>query len=245
MLTDNKSYNVYCDESCHLENDHEKVMTLGAIWCPAEVKKDMFSRIRGIKEKHGLPKDFEIKWTKVSPAKVEFYKEMLNFFFNEPHLHFRAVVIKDKDKLDHSKFRNQDHDVWYYKMFFCLLNVIFEPHSRYRIYLDKKDTRSGEKIKKLHDVLCNSKYDFSKEIIENVQSVHSHEIELLQLADLLIGAVGYANRALKTSWAKLELVSLIRDRSGYSLSSTTLLKEEKVNLFFWRPKKGDENAEWF
>ena len=145
-------------------------------------------------------------------------------------MHFRAVVIKDKDKLDHSKFRNQDHDVWYYKMFFCLLNIIFEPHSRYRIYLDKKDTRSGEKIKKLHDVLCNSKYDFSREIIEIVQSVHSHEIELLQLADLLIGAVGYANRALKTSRAKLELVSLIRDRSGYSLSSTTLLKEEKVNL---------------
>src|SRR3989339_1832762 len=159
MLTDNKSYNVYCDESCHLENDHKNVMTLGAIWCPDEVKKDMFSRIRGIKEKHGLSKDFEIKWTKVSPAKVEFYKDMLNFFFNEPHLHFRAVVIKDKDKLDHSKFRNQDHDVWYYKMFFCLLNIIFEPHSRYRIYLDKKDTRSGEKIKKLHDVLCNSKYD--------------------------------------------------------------------------------------
>ena len=26
-------YNVYCDESCHLENDHQKVMTLGAVWC--------------------------------------------------------------------------------------------------------------------------------------------------------------------------------------------------------------------
>jgi len=27
-------YNIYCDESCHLENDGEKVMVLGAIWCP-------------------------------------------------------------------------------------------------------------------------------------------------------------------------------------------------------------------
>jgi hypothetical protein len=243
MLTENKLYNVYCDESCHLENDHKNVMTLGALWCLDEIKKDMFSGIRAIKEKHGLARDFEIKWTKVSPAKVNFYKDLLNFFFEEQRLHFRAVVIKDKDELDHSRFENQDHDTWYYKMFFCLLNVVFEPHSRYRIYLDKKDTRCGEKIQKLHDVLCNSKYDFSKEIIEDVRSVHSHEIELLQLADLLIGAVGYANRGLRTSSAKMELVDLIREKSGYSLSSTTLFKEEKMNLFFWKPKKGDENAE--
>jgi hypothetical protein len=243
MLTENKLFNVYCDESCHLENDHKNVMTLGALWCLDEAKKDMFDRIRTIKKNHGLSKDFEIKWTKVSPAKVDFYKDLLSFFFDEPVLHFRAVVIKDKDQLDHSRFENQDHDTWYYKMFFCLLNVVFEPHSRYRIFLDKKDTRSGEKIIKLHDVLCNSKYDFSKEIIETVQSVHSHEVELLQLADLLIGAVGYANRELKTSSAKMELISLIRERTGYSLTSTTLFKEEKMNLFFWKPKKGDENVQ--
>ena len=27
-----KEYNVYCDESCHLENDNINVMTLGAVW---------------------------------------------------------------------------------------------------------------------------------------------------------------------------------------------------------------------
>lgn len=26
--------NVYCDESCHLGNDHQKVMVLGAVWYP-------------------------------------------------------------------------------------------------------------------------------------------------------------------------------------------------------------------
>jgi len=25
-------YNIYCDESCHLENDHEPVMLVGAVW---------------------------------------------------------------------------------------------------------------------------------------------------------------------------------------------------------------------
>ncbi len=29
-------FNVYCDESCHLENDHQSAMVLGAVWCPLE-----------------------------------------------------------------------------------------------------------------------------------------------------------------------------------------------------------------
>lgn len=31
-----ETFNLYCDESCHLENDHQKVMVLGAVWCPLE-----------------------------------------------------------------------------------------------------------------------------------------------------------------------------------------------------------------
>jgi hypothetical protein len=238
-----KLFNVYCDESCHLENDQEKVMTLGALWCPTEITKDMFSGIRAIKTKHGFPTSFEVKWTKVSKAKTDFYLDLLKMFFDEKGLHFRAVVIKDKDSLEHEKFDGQDHNVWYYKMFFVLLNALLDPSAGYKIYLDKKDTRSGEKIKKLHDVLCNSKYDFSKDIIQVVQSVHSQEIELLQLADLLIGAVGYANKGLDTNSGKVELVKYIGSRSGYSLKANTLLKEEKLNLFFWTPRKGVSHDE--
>ncbi len=28
--------NRYCDESCHLEHDQQKVMVLGAVWIPEE-----------------------------------------------------------------------------------------------------------------------------------------------------------------------------------------------------------------
>ena len=40
-------FNVYCDESCHLENDHQKAMVMGAIWCPLE-------KTREISVHHGL-----------------------------------------------------------------------------------------------------------------------------------------------------------------------------------------------
>ena len=35
-------YNIYCDESCHLQNDKSNVMVLGAIWCAKEKKQEIY-----------------------------------------------------------------------------------------------------------------------------------------------------------------------------------------------------------
>ena len=226
-------FNVYCDESCHLENDQQKVMVLGAVWCPLKETRDISKNIRGIKTRNGLKSKFEIKWAKVSPAKIEFYLDLIEYFFDDPNLHFRALIVPDKSKLNHEAFGGQDHDIWYYKMYFDMLKVVFNPEDHYRVYLDIKDTHGGAKIAKLHDVLSNNMYDFSREIIERIQLVRSHEVELLQLADLIIGAVSYINRGLAESPAKRALVELIRQESGYDLTRTTLLREDKVNLFRW------------
>jgi hypothetical protein len=226
------TYNVYCDESCHLEHDCQPIMVLGAVWCPAEKSRSISVDIREIKKRHNMPPKFESKWIKVSPAKLNFYKELLDYFFDNADLHFRALVVPDKLLLKHEVF-GQDHDTWYYKMYFDLLKVILNPDDRYRIYLDIKDTRSSVKMDKLHDVLCNNMYDFQRQIIERVQAVRSHEIEILQLTDLLVGIISYANRGLSDSQAKATLVKHMKNRSGYELTKTTLLRENKVNLFLW------------
>jgi hypothetical protein len=227
-------FNVYCDESCHLEHDHQKAMVLGAIWCPLDKSREIAVRLREIKQKHGLTPQFEVKWTKVSPAKTRLYLDLVDYFFDDDDLHFRALIVPDKSKLQHDAIPGQDHDTWYYKMYFDMLKVIFRPDARYRVYLDIKDTRGAEKTAKLHEVLCNNMYDFSRKVIERVQLVHSHEIEQLQLADLMIGAISYLNRGLQGSRAKKALVARIRERSGYNLTKTTLYREDKVNLFSWR-----------
>lgn len=229
-------YNIYCDESCHLEHDSLPVMVLGAAWCPLNKAHEIAEHIREIKARHGLANGFEVKWTKVSPAKQDFYMEVLDYFFQETDLHFRALVVADKSKLEHEA-HHQDHDTWYYKMYFNMLKTLLGPHDKFRIYLDVKDTRSAEKIRKLHDVLCNNMYDFDKRIITSVQTVRSHEVEQIQLADLLIGAVGYANRGLETNSAKVALVKRMQERSGYSLKWSTLFREDKVNIFRWEGRE--------
>jgi len=34
-------FNVYCDESCHLEHDHQGVIVSGAIWCSFEKTREI------------------------------------------------------------------------------------------------------------------------------------------------------------------------------------------------------------
>ena len=228
-------YNVYCDESCHLENDGQKAMVLGAVWCPKDKRLEIAERIREIKQKHGLGRDFEIKWTKVSPSKLAFYQDIVDYFFDDDDLHFRGLVVPDKSVLDHERHQ-QDHDEWYYKMYFTMLKTVFDPDSRYYVYIDIKDTLGHEKVSKLQDILCTNAYDFSRRMIADVKRVHSHEVEHLQIADLLIGALSYLHRELTGNSAKQALIARIRQRSGYRLTFNTMIRELKFNLLIWNSR---------
>ena len=226
-------FNIYCDESCHLEHDGEKAMVLGGVWCPADKKDEIFRLLREIKEEHGLNKHFEIKWNKVSKGKLEFYMDVINYFFDNSDLHFRVLVVPNKSELKHEEF-GHSHDTFYYKMYFNLLKTLFEPDCGYNIYIDIKDTRGQKKVDKLHEVLCNNHYDFNRELIKKVQQVRSEEVELVALADLLIGAMSYLHRGKTTSEAKLKLIERIKERSKYNLMASTLYRENKFNIFVWR-----------
>ena len=92
------------------------------------------------------------------------------------------------------------------------------------------------KVNKLHDVLCNSNYDFNRNMIKKIQQIRSHEVELMGLSDLLVGAMSYLHRGLCGSQTKLALIERIRQRSGYTLLSNTLYRENKFNLFIWKSK---------
>ncbi|HAT4308647.1 TPA: DUF3800 domain-containing protein [Clostridium perfringens] len=229
--------NIYCDESCHLENDLSDVMVLGGIACNKDEKVKIFNDIRRIKVKHNLSSWFEIKWTKVSSSKIEFYKELIDYFFNND-LKFRGVIAKNKKGLDHDKYNNGDYNEWYYKMYYLLLDHMIIPMDRYRIFIDIKDTKGGPKVEKLHEVLCNNKYDFKREVIEDIKQINSKESEILQLTDLFIGALSYKNRGLDGSESKLKIINYIENRYNKKLNQSTHRCEAKFNLFVWDPREG-------
>jgi len=231
-------FNIYCDESCHLENDGQPVMVLGALSCPTDQARAMSLKIREVKRKYKLADNFEIKWAKVSPAQVGFYLELVDLFFATDCLLFRGLVVPNKEALRHAEFQ-QTHDKWYYKMYYLLLRPIPQPPNQYQIFLDIKDTRGGRKVRELEQYLKHGVRDFEGEVILGIQQAHSRELAVMQLADLLIGALSYLHRQLAGSPAKLMLIERIKQRSGLTLKWSTAPGRKKYDLFVWEANQGD------
>jgi len=232
----NDRVHIYCDESCHLERDHKSAMVLAAVSCRAANYKQIGRAIKVLKSRHGIPVGREIKWAQVSPATLGFYCDLVSLFFDEPSLGFRGVVVPDKQALDHERF-DQTHDDFYYKMWWQLLTRMIDDQRVFRIFVDIKDTHSNTKLSKLHEVLCNTYYDFNNDRIESIEAVRSHDVPLVQLADVLAGVLSHQFRGIQGSQAKKALIQHVKERSGLSLERSTPPGARKFNLFVWRARE--------
>lgn len=228
-------YNIYCDESCHLEHDESDVMAIGAIWCEKQYIKAINDEIRKLKIKHNLSSWFEIKWVKVSPAKIEFYLDVLNYFMKNKNLHYRGIIAKGKKHLDHRMYNNNEYDLWYYKMYFLMLDWIIKPLEQYNIFMDIKDTNGGKRVRKLQEVLSNNKYDFNGECVRNVVQVNSRESELLQVGDLISGAMTHYIRFGENDSAKGCIIKELKKE--YDIDTSSCYSADKFNLFYWEGRK--------
>ena len=229
-------YNIYCDESCHLPHDNSDIMVIGGISCPKDKAAYINKCIFKIKETYGIYHFAEIKWTKVSESKYEMYKELVDLFFDNSFLSFRAVVAKNKSSLNYEKY-HLTHDDWYQRIYYLTLREMLYISNQYHVYIDIKDTKGSEKIETLKNVLNNVVDYFYDETVESIQLVRSDQIQLMQLADLLIGAVSYSNRKLTGNTAKEKLIEHIQSKTFRMLTQTSPKNEEKFNVFHWEPRK--------
>ncbi|MDY2640195.1 DUF3800 domain-containing protein [Limosilactobacillus fermentum] len=220
-------FNVYCDESGHLEHDEVNVMVIGGIAIDNEFRKKAYSDIKQIKIKYGIPIHREIKWTKVSKGELDYYKSLIDYFIENEQLRFRAIIVPDKTRLDHARF-NQTQDEFYYKIYYDMLKKVLLNHDVIRVYIDIKDTNSSYKVEKLTKYLNNTYTAHRNDV--KIMQIRSHENSLLQMADLLIGCVMYKNRNLTSSSAKLELVKYLESKINSSLNRTSYYSELKFNL---------------
>lgn len=219
------TFNLYCDESCHLENDPHTFMLLGFVKAPYNQIKRHKSRISTILKQHNFY--YELKWSNLSDSKFTLYKEIVEYFF-DAELSFRAIIV-NKNEIKNENF-HQDFNTFYYKMYYQLLNHNINMENRYNVYLDIKDDLSADKVHTLQDIM-NVKYG----VFRNIQNIRSHESIFIQLCDILLGAVSYQNNNLdKKVTAKNRIIDMISKQTKHDLRSSTYPNEEKFNLFFIR-----------
>ncbi len=214
---------LYCDESRHLPHDRESHMLLGLVSCPKERAAEFNHQLTAIIERHGLPKHFEVKWTKVSPAGLPLYRDLLDWFLATPAVEFHALVLPNKQQV-FSRVADTKRDDIYYTLYYELLRGFQTTEQRYHAFLDIKDTRGREKLHQLKSWLALNNPALAEPGKLELQHVHSGEIRLLQVTDLLLGAVGYARRPRTEteSPAKRALIDHLESNLALRLAHNTL-----------------------
>lgn len=221
-----KTFNLYCDESTHLIHDGHPYMLLSYISIAYPQIRLAKEEIKAIKRKFNYTE--ELKWTNIHSATYKVYAELVDWFFMND-LEFRAVVV-DKSQIDEKRADYSFND-FYFRMYFQLLHTKVDFQNRYNVFLDIKDTCSGEKLEKMKKIMS---YNSS---IGTLQFIPSRESVFIQLADVLMGAINYNLRIQKGDVkgnviAKLKLIEKIKRHSNISLNTTTPLSRNKFNLFF-------------
>jgi hypothetical protein len=216
-----KTFNMYCDESTHLQKDSMPFMLISYICCPYNQLKKHKEEIKELKYKHSFRG--EIKWVNVSESKYDFFDDLIRYFFKSD-LTFRSIIVK-KEQIDENR-EGFTYDDFYFKMYYQLLFHKINPDYHYNIYLDIKDTCSQSKLGRLSEILDHT------QAISKIQFIKSYESSLMQLSDLIMGAINYHLRQENKVMAKNKLIEIIQSHTKLSLKRSTHKHEEKFNLFF-------------
>jgi hypothetical protein len=220
MSIENKTFNFYCDESTHLQNDGMPYMIIAYVSTPYNQLKQHKDHLKLLKAEHKFKG--EIKWSNVSAGQYPFYADLIDYFFST-ELAFRSVIVR-KAQINESKEGFTFND-FYFKMYYQLLHHKINLEYNYNIYLDIKDTVSHKKLGKLKEIL---KYNAS---IRNFQFIHSYESSLMQLTDLIMGAINYKLRGENKVIAKNRLIEKIETNCKTPITKSTPKNEDKFNLF--------------
>lgn len=215
-----KTFNFYCDESTHLQNDGMPFMVIAYVSTAYNQMQQHKDHLKLLKAKHKVKG--EIKWSNVSSGQYPYYADLIDYFF-ATDLNFRSVIVK-KEQINKG-LEGFTYNDFYFKMYYQLLHHKINQQYNYNVYIDIKDTISYLKIRKLKEIL---RYNAS---IRNFQFIHSHEVSLMQLTDLIMGAINYKLRDKNKVTAKNKLIEKIEDHCDIPITQSTPKNENKFNLF--------------
>lgn len=229
-------FEVYCDESNPdvLTSQHPRArhLIIGSLWLPVELRDEIKSRLAVLRHRHRAWG--EIKWSKVSPNRQGFYVELIDLFISYgDSLRFRCIAV-DRAQLNMALHDN-DGELGFYKFYYQLLHHWLLDFNEYRIFCDAKSHRVPKRLPVLARCLARANLSSS---IHSIQSLHSKEVVLIQLCDLLLGAANSRiNGTLREGGAKAAVVQRLETALGRPIAPTHRT-EEKFNVFKIRLQGG-------
>lgn len=222
-------FEVYCDENhpelFTSEKPNAEYLMIGSLWLPSDLRQEIKGRIWQMREEYAIWG--EIKWRKVSPSSLNFYKAVIDLFesYGE-QLRFRCIAVNRQQF--NRNWCQGDSELGFYKFYYQVLHHWILDFNQYRIFCDTKTNRDLDRLSVLKACLRNA--NLTSEIVD-VQALPSRQLVLIQLADVLLGmASARLNNTLKPGGAKESLVLHLEKKLNRQIGPT-YRAENKFNVF--------------
>lgn len=223
-------FDVYCDESrpdlLSSSKGLAQYMIIGSIWLKIEDREFFKRDIHNLRNKHKIGGEF--KWQKVSPSKLEFYKELISWFnAMGERLRFRCIAV-DHTNIDLKLYHEDDQELGFYKFYYQLLHHWLYDFNEYAFFIDFKSNRRRDRLADLKRCLNLSNLSSN---VQGVQAIHSKESVLIQLTDVLTGIAAYRlNNQINANSAKFMVLEYLESMLGTQIRPTHK-NEQKFNVF--------------
>jgi hypothetical protein len=195
---------------------------------------------------------YELKWSKVNSQKLTEYKIFVDYFFalnNENKTHFKCIIIDNVSAVNR-KFKGIPQDVRLHKQYHSLILHKFGKKyykvakpCRFILHPDQRETKQNfEEAKEfLNRSMRTAFNDNTISPFVAIMPVESHNCELVQIVDILIGAIGFeknGNHLLSGSNnGKIELCKYIAEKAGLkTLTDCTGYFAKRFEIWNLKPK---------
>lgn len=217
----------FLDESGSLNNKMEPYFTLGIL----KMSQPYYLQSQILYERTKRNFHDELKFNKLSKSNIDFAKIIIDSIFNTKSLNFYSYTTHKKSKYFLNNFSN---DEWtaYEEITLKLMNAVLANHEMLILIADHIVT--PEKIK--YEVCVKKVFNDSKKrlAIAGVCRFDSKSNDLLQVTDLLIGAITYdlkfQAKLVSGDKYKIELVSYLKEKLGAN-NFTNGFKNYNFNVF--------------
>lgn len=260
-----KTIRIYSDESRHI---NERFMLLSGLWIDEDKTKSAVNQIRKLRQAHGYINSDgkhinfagEFKWQKASDKYLHVYQALVDIFFewiDNDTIRFCCMLI-DTENPEIKKYNNIKEDGYFkllYQLYFhnSKIPAIYKifpdsiSNATVKVNLPKLDSSLDFSFKKKFISLMNPEENIPvRGFVNNITPIDSKSSELIQVVDVVMGAIGYLQNQLfkrgNAKTAKIKLMKYVFEKITLSGAISVagkkyyVAKSTKFNIWLFKPR---------